>query len=133
MAGKPVEAPDDVLLVRSALTRSIAENKRLRHHECDSGERTPLAPPARTRDAVRPGQARQGGVRRGGTATPGATRNSAGHADLQQRMVPAHPRLLQKCVHLTDIRRAGAKISEVHLALGNDIIEGETIFPTSRT
>lgn len=35
----------------------------------------------------------------------------------------------QKCLHLTQIRRAGATIKEVHLALGGDIVEGETIFP----
>lgn len=36
--------------------------------------------------------------------------------------------IAEKTTRITDIRRSTAKISEIHLALGGDIVEGETIF-----
>jgi hypothetical protein len=37
--------------------------------------------------------------------------------------------LAEKAVHIAEIRRAAATIDEIHVYLGGDIVEGETIFP----
>ena len=36
--------------------------------------------------------------------------------------------LIQKTIHITNVRRNSAKIEEIHLYLGGDIVEGEQIF-----
>ena len=132
MAGKPVEAPDDVLLVRSALTRSIAENKRLRAitSVIQASVHAALTPPPALVMPSAPVKLGKAGSEE--VALLHLSDTQLGKVTPTYNSEIGCQRILdffKKCVHLTNIRRAGAKISEVHLALGGDIIEGETIFP----
>lgn len=117
--------------MRSALTRTLAENKRLRASTSILTASVAAAltpPPALT---LPPMPVKQGKKPSEEIALLHLSDTQIGKVTRSYNSEVAVERVLaffRKCIHITNIRREGAVIKEVHLALGGDMVEGEQIF-----
>jgi hypothetical protein len=132
-AAKPgaPQTNEDSLVVRSALTQALKANKRLMAITgiVEASVFAALTPPPAL--VIPKAPAKQGRKPSEEVAFMHLSDTQLGKETASYNSEIGCRRILdyfRKCIHLTDIRRNGATIKEVHLALGGDIIEGESIF-----
>ena len=129
--GGPQAEPETALVVRAALTQALKANKRLRAISgiVEAAVTAALTPPPSLK--FPPAPAKQGAKPSEEVAFMHLSDTQLGKETATYNSEVGCRRILDffhKCIRLTEIRRNGATIKEVHLALGGDMIEGETIF-----